>query len=210
MPFKSKRQWRAAMSGHISGIPPEKAKEWARETKVPFRELPDRAEGEKGKPTLRSKSASNLRVAIRSGGHSFRAAKEEISRGVGLNLSPNTMRSNLGAASIEKAEHDQNQEEQRRKWREAKRAWRARQKQAGASLLSLTTKLALVTPSLVPQATKPSGMRSVTSANAARASQIGAFKGKATASSLKPPGSTKTLSMNPRRNLKQAITAFKA
>lgn len=57
MPFRSKRQWRAAMAGKIPGISKEKAREWAHETKVPFRRLPERAPGQKGEPTLRSKGA---------------------------------------------------------------------------------------------------------------------------------------------------------
>lgn len=60
MPFKSKRQQRAAFGGHIPGISKEKAKEWADETDD-FKALPDRAPAEKGKPTLLSKRAAVLR-----------------------------------------------------------------------------------------------------------------------------------------------------
>lgn len=56
MPFKSKRQMRAAFGGHIPGISKEKAKEWADETPDP-KHLPERAPKEKGKPTLRAKTA---------------------------------------------------------------------------------------------------------------------------------------------------------
>ncbi len=56
MPFKSKRQQRAAFGGHIPGFSEEKAKEWARKT-PDMKSLPERAPGEKGKPTLRSKES---------------------------------------------------------------------------------------------------------------------------------------------------------
>lgn len=59
MPFASKRQWRAAMAGHIPGFSKEDAKKRARETKTPFKELPDRSLSQKGKATL-LKSASAL------------------------------------------------------------------------------------------------------------------------------------------------------
>jgi hypothetical protein len=59
MPFQSKRQWRAAFAGQIPGFSKEKAREWAHETKTEFKDLPDRAPAEKGKPTLRSKKASS-------------------------------------------------------------------------------------------------------------------------------------------------------
>lgn len=57
MPFKSKRQQRAAFGGHIPGFSKEKAREWAHETPN-LKELPDRAPAEKGKPTLRSKESA--------------------------------------------------------------------------------------------------------------------------------------------------------
>jgi hypothetical protein len=60
MPFRSKRQWRAAMSGRIEGISKSDAHDWAHETSTPFKDLPDRAPAEKGKPTLRSKKADYL------------------------------------------------------------------------------------------------------------------------------------------------------
>lgn len=56
MPFTSKRQWRAAFAGKIPGLGGEKAHEWAHKTKE-FKDLPDRAPGEKGEPTLRSKKS---------------------------------------------------------------------------------------------------------------------------------------------------------
>ena len=59
MPFESKRQWRAAMGGHIPGISKEKAKEWADETKS-FKKLPERAPAEKGKRTLLTKKAAKI------------------------------------------------------------------------------------------------------------------------------------------------------
>lgn len=67
MPFESKRQWRAAFAGKIPGISPAKAHEWAHETKEKFKDLPDRAPAEKGKPTLRSKSSGLLAHAHDSG-----------------------------------------------------------------------------------------------------------------------------------------------
>lgn len=57
MPFQSKRQMRAAFGGHIPGISKEKAREWAKET-PDLKDLPERAPGEKGKPTLLSKGAA--------------------------------------------------------------------------------------------------------------------------------------------------------
>lgn len=56
MPFKSKRQMRAAFAGVLPGFSEEKAHEWAHETPA-LKSLPDRAPAEKGKPTLRSKSS---------------------------------------------------------------------------------------------------------------------------------------------------------
>jgi hypothetical protein len=56
MPFRSRRQQRAAFGGHIPGFSRQKAEEWADETD--FDALPDRAPAEKGKPTLRSKTSS--------------------------------------------------------------------------------------------------------------------------------------------------------
>ena len=56
MPFRSKRQQRAAFAGMIPGFDKERAHEWADETD--FSHLPERAPAEKGKPTLRSKKAS--------------------------------------------------------------------------------------------------------------------------------------------------------
>jgi len=56
MPFRSKRQQRAAFGGHIPGISKAKAKEWAAETD--FDVIPERSPEEVGKPTLRSKSAA--------------------------------------------------------------------------------------------------------------------------------------------------------
>jgi hypothetical protein len=56
MPFKSKRQWRAAFSGRIPGFSKTKAREWAHETSG-FQDLPDRSPAEKGEPTLRSKKS---------------------------------------------------------------------------------------------------------------------------------------------------------
>ncbi len=58
MPFASRRQQRAAFGGHIPGISPAKAHEWAEHTD--FSKLPDRAPAEKGKPTLRSKTSARL------------------------------------------------------------------------------------------------------------------------------------------------------
>lgn len=56
MPFTSRRQARAAFGGHIPGFSKTRAKKWA--DKTDFEELPDRAPEEKGKPTLRTKSAA--------------------------------------------------------------------------------------------------------------------------------------------------------
>lgn len=69
MPFKSKRQMRAAFGGHIPGISKEKAKEWADETPDP-KGLPERAPKEKGKPTLRTKKTalSTIEYALLAGG----------------------------------------------------------------------------------------------------------------------------------------------
>lgn len=82
MPFHSKRQWRAAMGGHIPGISKEEAHAWAHETPS-FKGLPDRAPSEKGKPTLRSKEASS------AGKAAFVAKKlreQLISSGTGKNV----------------------------------------------------------------------------------------------------------------------------
>ena len=57
MPFKSKKQWRAAMAGYIPGIGKNDAHEWAHETPS-FKKLPNRAPAEKGKPTLRAKRSA--------------------------------------------------------------------------------------------------------------------------------------------------------
>lgn len=54
MPFRSKRQQRAAFAGVIPGFNKEKALEWAHETPN-LKKLPDRAPTEKGKPTLERK-----------------------------------------------------------------------------------------------------------------------------------------------------------
>jgi hypothetical protein len=51
MPFRSKRQQRAAFGGHIPGISKTKAREWAHETRS-IKSLPNRVASEKGKPTL--------------------------------------------------------------------------------------------------------------------------------------------------------------
>lgn len=69
MPFKSKRQMRAAFGGHIPGISKEKAKEWADKTSDP-KGLPERAPKEKGKPTLRTKKTalSTIEYALLAGG----------------------------------------------------------------------------------------------------------------------------------------------
>lgn len=67
MPFKSKRQQRAAFGGHIPGISKEKAKEWAKETPS-FADLPERAPGEKGKPTLLSKESQLAHGSDRGAG----------------------------------------------------------------------------------------------------------------------------------------------
>ncbi len=64
MPFKSKRQMRAAFGDHIPGISKEKAREWAHETKS-LKGLPDRAPAKKGKPTLRAKKAYALAPYLR-------------------------------------------------------------------------------------------------------------------------------------------------
>lgn len=81
MPFKSKRQQRAAFGGHIPGFSKEKAKEWAKET-PDMKGLPERAPAEKGKPTLRSKKAE-LAHAHESGKGLSEAA---IARGVKVEL----------------------------------------------------------------------------------------------------------------------------
>lgn len=81
MPFKSKRQQRAAFGGHIPGFSKEKAKEWAKET-PDMKGLPERAPAEKGKPTLRSKKAE-LSHAHESGKGLSEAA---IARGVKVEL----------------------------------------------------------------------------------------------------------------------------
>lgn len=57
MPFKSQRQFRAAMAGFIPGFSKAEARRWANES-PPFKDLPDRAPAEKGKATLRSKKAA--------------------------------------------------------------------------------------------------------------------------------------------------------
>ena len=56
MPFTSTRQQGAFFGGHIPGISKAKARQWAHETPN-LKDLPDRASGEKGKATLRSKQA---------------------------------------------------------------------------------------------------------------------------------------------------------
>jgi hypothetical protein len=73
VPFTSKRQWRAAFSGRIPGIKIEDAREWARES-PPYDELPDRAPGEKGKPTLRTKKAMGFEPLIELLGALFKEA----------------------------------------------------------------------------------------------------------------------------------------
>lgn len=88
MPFQSKRQWRAAFAGQISGFSKEKAKEWAKETD--FGKLPDRAPAEKGKPTLRSKEASVPRAVFVA----KKLREQLISAGTGKNV--------LDAVSAEK------------------------------------------------------------------------------------------------------------
>jgi hypothetical protein len=83
MPFQSKRQWRAAFSGRIPGFSKEKAREWAHETKGEFKQLPDRAPAEKGKPTLRSKEASAAPKAV----YVAKKLREQlISSGTGKNV----------------------------------------------------------------------------------------------------------------------------
>lgn len=59
MPFKSKRQARAAFAGKIPGIDPH---EWAHET-PDMKKLPERAPAEKGKATMRSKSRTKKAAA---------------------------------------------------------------------------------------------------------------------------------------------------
>jgi hypothetical protein len=57
MPFRSKRQARAAFAGVIPGMDKADARRWASET-PDLKALPDRAPAEKGKPTMRSKKAN--------------------------------------------------------------------------------------------------------------------------------------------------------
>jgi hypothetical protein len=61
MPFKSKRQQRAAFAGAIPGISKAKAREWAHETRD-IKKLPERAAAEKGKRTLRSKTSNHAAI----------------------------------------------------------------------------------------------------------------------------------------------------
>ena len=75
MPFRSKRQQRAAFAGLIPGFDKAKAHEWAHETKS-LKSLPERAPAEKGKATLRSKKASPLNLAKAASDHEHERKKK--------------------------------------------------------------------------------------------------------------------------------------
>ncbi len=191
MPFTSKRQQRAAFGGHIPGFSKKKAKEWA--DKTDFSGLPDRAPAEKGKRTLRTKEASprighilsRLRAKGYKGPEPAAMVVDEFYDQLDNQIKPLTA---LGSSEAS---------ERRRK-----------RKTAGAALFSLCTKLAMPVGNLVPTPTNPV-RGTLTEASASKASKIGNFGGRATANSLKPPGRALSSSiMNPRRNLRQAMTAF--
>lgn len=76
MPFRSKRQQRAAFGGHIPGFSAAKAKEWAKETD--FESIPERAPAEGGKPAMKTSSKARRlhRLVLRSVEEVDRALRE--------------------------------------------------------------------------------------------------------------------------------------
>lgn len=80
MPFASKRQQRAAFGGYIPDFSKKKAKEWADETD--FSSLPDRAPSEKGKPTLKSKKASRAGAAKKAVSLAAALGRRPVRKGI--------------------------------------------------------------------------------------------------------------------------------
>lgn len=89
MPFTSKRQQRAMFAGKIPGMTDKDAKQWASETD--FKDLPERAPAEKGKPTLRSKAAA-LASVMESLEPSFAAVLKTSAMGQVNSISKNVGR----------------------------------------------------------------------------------------------------------------------
>lgn len=155
MPFQSKRQWRAAMAGHIPGIDKEKAREWAHETDKPFKKLPDRAPAEKGKRTLLSKEARMFGVLgrLRRSGVSdpikpaLEALNTDVAKAYDAVQSGNTLKTYV--------------DEAREEYEDFMDEHKPRKKKAEDALVRLCTKLAMGVvklPSMkLPGVKKPPG-----------------------------------------------------
>lgn len=200
MPFHSKRQWRAAMGGHIPGISKEEAHEWAHETPS-FKGLPDRAPAEKGKPTLRSKEALDFSEALRrrrdrqlqrqflaslstDEAAQWREQQEKSSSLPGKTVFvAKKLREQLTSSGTGKNVFDAVQGERDRS---------KRKKHASDEFVEFCTKIAFAVPR--PGQT---GMA---------AKHVGSFSGQATANFLKSPGSTTASVTNPRLSLRNAMT----
>lgn len=200
MPFVSRRQQRAAFGGHIPGFSKAKAKEWA--DKTDFSRLPERAPGQKGKPSLR-KQASPFRLMARLRAQGFRDPVTEVTREASSSRSDfvRTL-GEEGSKAWETASSPRsargpleqaNQEQERRKKAEA--------------LVPHFAKLAsLIQPQKTRVVGEPAPM-----ASAERAGRVGQFRGVSTDHSLKPPGPgiNKTV-LNPGRNIRNAMNTFRA
>ncbi len=204
MPFQSKRQQRAAFGGHIPGFSKSKAKEWADKTN--FSKIPDRAPAEKGKETLLTKkrkgklkkASANLRGAnniiqrLRAAGYTKSADKltRELARDA--KIDPVAVSIMQGPAALKRQ--------------------REKEKSSADALVSLCTKLAVSLSSLstanIGTAVKSPGS-SVSKTMSNKAQRVGRYKGVSTNNSLKPPGRALSKQIvNPRRNIRDAMTAF--
>lgn len=200
MPFQSKRQWRAAFSGRIPGFSKEKAREWAHETKGEFKQLPDRAPAEKGKPTLRSKEAMDFATFLQrrrdvrlhrqfmkslstDEAAQWREQQEKSSSLPGKTVFvAKKLREQLISSGTGKNVFDAMQSERER----------SRRKQASDEFVDFCAKIAFAVP-------RP-GQVSMASRH------VGSFSGQATTNFLKAPGSTTAAVTNPRLSLRNAMT----
>ncbi len=198
MPFKSKRQWRAAMGGHIPGISKEEARTWAHETPS-FKELPDRAPAEKGKPTLRSKESMDFADYLR------RRRERRISRQFQRSLETDEneqwvrqqeKRSSLPGKTVFVAKKLREQLISSGTGKNVFDAVhgeheRSKRKKASDEFVEFCAKIAFAVP-------RPGQTMSP--------KHVGSFSGQATTNFLKAPGSTTAAVTNPRLSLRNAMT----
>jgi hypothetical protein len=89
MPFKSKKQWKKFFAMANRGEMPEsKAREWARETKTPYKKLPEKKKEKRTKEAMLLKMAADLgRLhAYNEAGLDKEAAGKLLPIGVGLGV----------------------------------------------------------------------------------------------------------------------------